>query len=462
MDSSLSIAVIGSGYVGLVAAACFAELGHQVVCVDSDKQRIAALALLQVPIAEPHLAEVLLRARLNIRFTTDLHMAVRQSSIVFIAVGTPQTSSGGADLSFVDAVAGQIAQAIEKYTLIVTKSTVPVYTCDWIRRVIERHHVAPDQFEVAANPEFLREGQAVTDFLYPERILLGTRSASAAALLQQVYQPLLSGEYARRASAIASLKGARLRPELLLTSPETAEIIKHACNAFLATRVSFINMVANMCEQAGANVEQVAYGMGLDERIGSRYLEAGIGYGGSCLPKDIAAFRCVAAQLGVNHTLLRDVEQINAEQIQRYVDKVRSALWTLRGKRLAALGLAFKGGTDDIRASPALEVLHHLLAEGCEIAAYDPAAAAHAASTVLAGSRMRYADSVWDAAQDAEAVLILNDWPEFASLDLNRLYNVLRYPIVIDGRNLYDPQKMAAHGFTYLSMGRPTAFGNRN
>ena len=457
MTEPIRIAVVGSGYVGLVAAACFAEMGHAVICVDNDERKVAALEGGDTLIHERYLPELLGKNRNHrVRFMTDLSEAVRRSQAIFVAVGTPQAENGDADLSYVEAVASEIARSIDGYKVIVEKSTVPVYTNEWIRRVIERNGVRRDAFDVVSNPEFLREGTAVDDFLHPDRIVVGADSDRASSLLSAIYAPLTSGEYYQRRDSIPGCCSAHRSPPLLLTSTKSAEIIKHASNAFLALKISFINAVSNLCEAVDANVEQVAEGMGLDSRIGPKFLRPGIGYGGSCFPKDIAAFRSVAEQMGVDFTLLSEVEKINNLQKKRFLSKVRSALWTLRGKRLAVLGLAFKGDTDDIRESPAMDMIEMLLAEGCVVVAYDPAAMLRAQAELPASGQMIYAESIEAAAADADALLILTDWREFAQLDLSALRSVLRYPIVIDGRNLYDPQQMLDAGFTYLSIGRPS------
>jgi UDPglucose 6-dehydrogenase len=458
MSQSIHIAVVGSGYVGLVAAICFAEMGHNVICVDNDERKVAALQGGDTLIHENHLPELLHRYRnTKVRFTSDLAEASDQCQAIFIAVGTPQSETGDADLSYVEAVASEIARHITSYKVIVEKSTVPVYTNEWIRRVIERNGVSRDAFDVISNPEFLREGTAVEDFLHPDRIVVGADSERAAELLRAIYAPLTSGDYYKKPNAIRGDCSAAEPPPLLLTSTKSAEIVKHASNAFLALKISFINAVSNLCEAADANVEQVARGMGLDSRIGPKFLRPGIGYGGSCFPKDVAAFRSVAEQMGVNFNLLSEVENINVAQKKRFLSKVRSALWTLRGKKLAVLGLAFKGETDDIRESPAIDLIEMFLSEGCSVAAYDPAAMKRAELELPASGQMRYATDVEDAARDADALLILTDWVEFAQLDLHKLHTTLRYPIVIDGRNLYNPDEMTKNGFTYLSIGRPTA-----
>lgn len=458
----VSIAVVGSGYVGLVAAVCFAEIGHSVVCVDNDEQKVATLRAGELPIHEEFLAELLAR-HLNTRlhFTTDLPSAAREAEAIFIAVGTPQSDSGNADLSYVDAVATQIARSIDSYKVIVEKSTVPVYTNEWIRRVVERNGTSSTNFDVASNPEFLREGTAVSDFVHPDRIVIGADSEQAADVLKAIYAPLTSGEYYRSEHAVIGQRTISDPPPLLLTSTKAAELIKHASNAFLAMKISFINAVANVCEAVDANVEEVARGIGLDKRIGNQFLRAGIGYGGSCFPKDVAAFRYVAEQLSVDFGILSEVEKINDEQKRRFFNKVRSALWTFRGKRLAVLGLAFKGGTDDVRESPAFDIIRMLLAEGCTIVAFDPAATERAKAELPPSPSLQYAEELYAAVTGADALLILSDWPEFAEIDLERLQTLLRYPIVIDGRNLYDPREMLERGFTYLSVGRPAVYPAR-
>ncbi|MDE3202202.1 MAG: UDP-glucose/GDP-mannose dehydrogenase family protein [Acidobacteriota bacterium] len=452
----VSIAVVGSGYVGLVAAACFAEIGHKVVCVDNDESKIQSLQQGGIPIHEDFLPELLERHRNSrIRFTTDLRTATQEAEAIFIAVGTPQSETGSADLSYVDAVASEIARSIDGYKVIVEKSTVPVYTNEWICRVIARNGISTDHFDVTSNPEFLREGTAVVDFLHPDRIVIGAQTERAASLLQKIYAPLTTGAYYDQSDAVPGPCSRQKTPPILQTSTKAAEIIKHASNAFLATKISFINAVANICEAVGADVEDVARGMGMDARIGPKFLRAGVGYGGSCFPKDVAAFRNVAELVGVDFALLREVEAINEEQKQRFFQKIRSALWTFRGKSLCVLGLAFKGGTDDIRESPALDIVRQLLNEGSKVNAFDPAAEERTREVIPPNAQMRYCSDPYEAATDADAVLILNDWPEFAELNLERLRSVLRYPIVVDGRNLYDPAKMAQMGFTYLSVGRP-------
>src|ERR1700688_4603670 len=450
----MRIAVVGSGYVGLVAGACFADLGHDVILVDNDDRKLAALKNGEVPIHEKFLPELLNRHRgQRLQFSADLEQAVRASSVIFVAVGTPPTDRGDADLSYVESVAREITGAINEYKVIVEKSTVPVYTSEWVRRIILRNGADPDCFDVASNPEFLREGTAVTDFLFPDRIVVGCDSERAAGVLREVYEPLTSGSYYKRSDAIPQPDRASIPAPIIVTTSKSAELIKHASNAFLAMKISFINAVASICEAVGATVNQVCHGIGTDSRIGPRFLNPGIGYGGSCFPKDLMAFRAVARECSYEFRLLDEVMRINEEQRQRFLRKVRTALWTLRGKRLGALGLAFKGGTDDIRESPAILLVQSLVQEGCQIAAYDPAATARAREVL--NSSIEFVNDPYEAARDADALLILTEWEEFAALDLDRLHKLLKYPIVIDCRNLYDPDAMAARGFTYYSVGRP-------
>lgn len=456
MKDQLTIAVVGSGYVGLVTAVCFAEIGHRVICVDNDEEKVRMLNDGGVPIHEEYLPELIARHRhANIEFTTNLHGATTEAEAVFIAVGTPQSDTGDADLSYVDAVASEIARSVDGYKVIVEKSTVPVYTNEWITRILERNGASRDTFDVVSNPEFLREGTGVTDFLHPNRIVVGIESERAARLMRRIYEPLISGEYYKLPHAVPGGRTAENPAAFVEMSTKAAELTKHATNAFLAMKISFINAVANICDAAGVNVEEVARGIGMDERIGPQFLRAGIGYGGSCFPKDVAAFRWVAEQLGQQFDLLAEVEKINGEQKKIFFRKIRSALWTLRGKNLAVFGLAFKGGTDDIRESPAIDIVQMLLKEGSSVTLYDPAAAERTKAVIPEGPQVRYASDMYEAARDAHALVILSDWQEFAAVDLERLQSLLRHPIVIDGRNLFDPQRMADQGFSYFSVGRP-------
>jgi UDPglucose 6-dehydrogenase len=451
----MRITVIGSGYVGLVAGACFAEIGHRVVLVDNDPQKYSALVRGECPIHEEYLPALLAKHRgRGLSFANSLCEPVASSEVVFMAVGTPPLGTGEADLSYVEAVARDLASAVTSYKLIVGKSTVPVYTSDWVRRIMILNGAPGELFDVASNPEFLREGTAVTDFLYADRIVAGANSPAASNLLREIYQPLLDGSYYKRPDAIPCPTLMRRPPHFIATTTQSAELIKYASNAFLAMKISFINAVATICESVGADIDQVRDGIGSDTRIGGLFLYPGIGYGGSCFPKDISAYCAVARECGYDFRLLEEVMRINKEQKERFLRKVRSALWTLRGKRLGVLGLAFKGGTDDIRESPAIAVIESLLDEGCEVHAYDPAAAERARE-VLPSQGITYAPSAYDAAKDADALLVLTEWDEFKSLDLDRIRNLLRYPIVIDGRNLFSPEHMRKHRFIYMSIGRP-------
>lgn len=450
----MQIAVVGSGYVGLVAAACFAEIGHNVICVDNDAQKLEVLRRGETPIHELFLPELLQKHRgSRLHFSNCLKDAVQASSVIVIAVGTPPLKNGDADLSYVESVAREIAHSLNGYKVIVEKSTVPVYTSAWIRRIMRLASPGNSNFDIVSNPEFLREGTAVTDFLYPDRIVVGADNDRSRELVSRLYVPLTEGSYYAQPNRIPEPAKSARSAKLILTSAKSAELIKHASNAFLAMKISFINAVANLCESVGADVEEVKAGIGSDQRIGNRFLNAGIGYGGSCFPKDVAAFRSVAQEVGCSFPLLDDIIKINAEQKQRFVRKVRETLWTLRGKKLGVLGLAFKGGTDDIRESPALDIIEMLLAQDCSIRAYDPAAQIR--TVEMLGNKIEYASDPYEAADNADALLILTDWEDFSTLDLNRLKKLLKYPIIIDGRNLYSCEVVKQHGFHYVSIGRP-------
>ena len=456
----MQISVIGSGYVGLVAATCLAELGHQVICVDSDSTKIAALKAGETLIHEDYLQELLSRHRGNrLSFSTDVQEAARKSAVIFIAVGTPSAENGAVDLSCVEAVVQSLAGAMNGYKVIVEKSTVPVYTSEHVQNALSKGH-AQAEFDVVSNPEFLREGTAVTDFLYPDRIVVGASSERAAGIMREIYAPLVDGSYAQIPSAVPKPEPARLIPMYIETSPRSAELIKHASNAFLALKISFINAVANFCESVGANIEEVSKGIGSDSRIGPEFLRAGIGYGGSCFPKDVAAFRAVTHEFGFEFPLLDEIKRINEKQRARFIGKVRSALRTIKGKKLAVLGLAFKDGTDDVRESPAIAVIEQLLKEKCEITAFDPAAMDRARQ--ILGSRIKYAADAYAAADGADALLILTEWKEFASLDLPRITRLLRSPIVLDGRNVFSQAEMAEAGLSYHSIGRPALEASRS
>ncbi len=461
MDFTSPIVVVGSGYVGLVAALCFAEMGHRVICVDKDPEKTAALQAGQATIHEQFLPELLARhGNRTVSFTTELGPAARQAELIFIAVGTPQARGGKADLSYVEAAVTEIARNINRYTVIVEKSTVPVYTNEWMGGIMERCGVSRETFDVVSNPEFLREGSAAADFLHPDRIVIGCTNERSAALVEEVYRPLTSGDYYAKPNTIPGQCNVNRPPTLLRTSPQSAELIKHASNAFLAMKVSFINAIANLCETVGANITEVAPGIGMDQRIGTQFLHPGIGYGGSCFPKDLAAFRSVATEFGIDFSLLGAIDRINELQPLRFLEKVRSALGGIEGKHLGVLGLAYKGGTDDVRESPAMRLVHLILAEGASVAAYDPAAMARAQAALLPGPSLRYASSELDAASGADALLILTDWPQFASLDLKLFVDKLRNPLLIDGRNLYRPEQVISQGLSYFSIGRSAVLAN--
>lgn len=462
----MKIAVVGSGYVGLVAGACFAELGHEVFLVDNDQRKLAGLQRGECPIHEKFLPELLQRHRgAKLHFTSDLAHAVRKSQIIFIAVGTPPKDDGDVDLSYVESVAEEIAGAIDTYKVIVEKSTVPVYTNTWIRRIMLLNGAPPELFDVASNPEFLREGTAVTDFLYPDRIVVGADSPRCADLVAEAYRPLTDGLYYQQSGMIPGpvvpiSSDGNFRARLIQTSTKSAELIKHASNAFLAMKISFVNAVASMCEAVGADVEQVCEGIGSDSRIGRRFLRPGVGYGGSCFPKDLLAFRAVARESGLHFGLLDEVARVNQEQRHRFLRKVKKALWTLKGKKLGVLGLAFKNGTDDIRESPAIAIVRALLKEGCSVTAYDPAAMKRAADEFPDGS-VKFAADAYEAITGADACLILTEWEDFTALDLRRMRKLLRYPIVVDGRNLFRPALMEAAGLNYYSVGRADVLSTR-
>ena len=430
----MNICVVGTGYVGLVTGAVFADLGNEVICVDNVEDKIDALRQGRMPIYEPGLEEMVARnvADGRLSFTTDLDAAVRHSVIVFITVGTPPKEGGQTDLSAVEAVARQIGRAMERYTVVVTKSTVPVGTGEFVREVIEKHRVTRVPFDVVANPEFLREGSAIEDTLRPDRIVIGAPTQQVAMTLLELYAPLE-------------------RP-MIITDVPSAEMIKYASNAFLATKISFTNSIANICELAGADVTQVMKGMGLDARIGPAFLQAGLGYGGSCFPKDTESLVHTAGALGYDFALLRAVVETNAERAPHFVRAIEKALAPLDDKRIAVLGLAFKPNTDDMRDAKSIEVVRRLLELGASVRAYDPVASVNA-RTVLPAAVV-YCDSPYDAAAEADAVALVTEWNEFKFLNLERLRAAMRRPIVFDGRNLWEPERMRRLGFEYHSIGR--------
>ncbi len=429
----MKLSVIGTGYVGLVTAACFADLGHTVVGMDRDVERIRVLQGGTVPFYEPGLAEMLesVQKAGRLRFTTDMQDAVRQSDIVFITVGTPAREGGDADMTAVSAAAEEIAGSLTDYRLIVEKSTVPVRTGERIRDQIQLLTRGKIPFDVACNPEFLREGSAVHDFLHPDRIVLGVRSERSGRLLRELYEPF--------------------NCPILVTDLTTAELIKHASNAFLAMKISYINAVSAVCERVGADICQVAEGMGYDRRIGRGFLDAGVGYGGSCFPKDVAAFIQIARDAGYEFRLLQEVARVNEDQREILVRHLRDALWVLANRTIAILGLAYKPNTDDVREAPAVSIIDRLCREGAIIRTYDPVAEANARRVL---PQITCCPDPYDAARGSDAVVLLTEWEEFRSLDLMRLREVMRRPVLIDGRNILDPRAARALGFHYAGMGR--------
>lgn len=434
----MQVGVMGTGHVGLLTCVSLARIGHEVVGVDTDPEKISVLEGGAAPFFEPGLEDMLTEelAAGRLSFSTEAEDAVPGADIVFICVGTPPRLTGEANLIAVERAAISVVRNLSGPAVIVEKSTVPAGTAQRVRRTLKREMPhSPHRLEVASNPEFLREGRGVEDSLSPDRILVGAESEDAFAPIRHLYKPLIDN-------------GALL----IETDIATAELAKHACNAFLATKVSFVNALARMCERAGADVVKVAEVMGADSRIGPEFLQAGIGYGGYCFPKDLQAFERLASQLGYEFGLLREVARINEEAVRATAGKVKEALWNLEGKRVALLGLSFKPGTDDTRLSPSLALARLLLDEGAEVIGYDPHAAANAKSDV---PDLEIAPDPYEACRDAHCVVLATEWDEFRSLDLERLREELAYPVVVDGRNLFDPEEMTAHGFSYYPTGRP-------
>ncbi|MEY2576730.1 MAG: UDPglucose 6-dehydrogenase [Verrucomicrobiota bacterium] len=437
----MDISIIGSGYVGLVTGACFADVGHNVICVDNDLRKVEALQAGKIPIYEPGLEEVVHRnvSAQRLRFTNSTQEGVDNSQIVFIAVPTPQQPDGSVDLSFIEKVARDIADVLTGYRVIVDKSTVPVKTGEKVRETIKRYNRHGAEFDVVSNPEFLREGCAVADLMQPDRIVIGAQSEHAVDLMKKVYEPFMA--------------------PILVTDINSAELIKHAANSFLALKISYINAVSAICEASGADIEKVADGIGMDKRIGRSFLNAGIGYGGSCFPKDIAAFITICDQLGVPFTLLKEVQRINADQKNRFLKAIRETLWVLRDKKIAVWGLAFKPNTDDLRSSVAIDLVADMLKEKAHVTVYDPKAM-EKAHEVEAIAGAKFASSALEAAEGAEALIIATEWSEFANVDLEEVKKKMTTPIVFDGRNLFDPETMAKLGFHYHSIGRASVKPN--
>jgi UDPglucose 6-dehydrogenase len=431
----MNITIVGSGYVGLVTGACFADVGHHVICVDNDHRKIEALRTGRIPIYEPGLPEVIYRnvSSRRLRFTLDIKDGIDNSQIIFIAVPTPPQSDGSVDLTFVEQVAREIAEVLTEYRVIVDKSTVPVKTGEKVADTIRRYNKVAADFDVVSNPEFLREGSAVADLMKPDRIVIGSNSDRALALMKKVYEPFMA--------------------PIMVTDVKSAELIKHAANSFLALKISYINAISTICEASGADVEKVADGIGADKRIGRNFLNAGLGYGGSCFPKDVAAFLTIGEQLGAPFPLLKEVDRINKTQRARFVQKIKDTLWVLKNKRVAVWGLAFKPDTDDVRCSVAVEVVNDLLREGAMVYAYDPRGMRNVEDLGLCKG-VNLVKSPLEAVREAEALILATEWKEFNRVDLEEVRRVMHTPIVFDGRNFFDPETMKQVGFQYYGVGR--------
>ncbi len=429
----VNIAIVGTGYVGLVTGACFAEVGHRVVCVDNNRDKVKLLQGGGIPIYEPGLEDLVKRnvAEGRLQFTDSIQEGVDQSDVIFIAVPTPPQADGSTDLSFVEKVAREISSVMTSYKIIVDKSTVPVRTGEKVAETIKRYNEHGVDFDVASNPEFLREGCAVADLMNPDRVVVGVSSPRPVTTLKAIYEPFDA--------------------PIIVTDISSSELIKHACNSFLALKISYINAIAAICEASGADVDDVAHGMGLDQRIGRAFLDAGIGYGGSCFPKDVSAFIHIADQLGYDFSLLKEVARINRHQVERFLKRIHDTLWIVKDKTIAVLGLAFKPNTDDMRLAPSLEIIRSLLEDGAKIRAYDPKAMDNARAIL---PDLEYCSDPYAAATGAEALVVCTEWPEFRSLDLDRLRSVMTQPVVLDGRNIFNPQDMTARGFIYYGVGR--------
>ncbi len=430
----MKLTIIGTGYVGLVSGACFAEVGHDVVCVDNDEAKVKVLKGGGIPIYEPGLEELVHRnvqaGRLS--FTASTAEGVERSDVVFIAVPTPPLPDGSVDMSFIEKVAREIAGAMTSYKIVVDKSTVPVKTGDQVAETIKRYNKARVEFDVVSNPEFLREGFAVEDLMKPDRIVIGVRSQRPVATMKEIYAPFDA--------------------PIIVTDINSAELIKHASNSFLALKISYINAVSVLCEATGANVQEVAAGMGMDERIGRRFLNPSLGFGGSCFPKDLSAFIKIAEQIGYDFHLLKEVQRINAEQMNRFVKKITDTLWVLKNKTIGVLGLSFKQNTDDVRSSPAIELCERLLKEGATLRVHDPKAMDKARP--LLPPTVTYVSDMNAVADGCDALVVATEWDQFKQLDLERARQALSHPILFDGRNLFDPAEMEKAGWVYKSIGR--------
>jgi UDPglucose 6-dehydrogenase len=449
----LKISVIGTGYVGLVTGACLAEIGHEVVCTDNDASKIETLESGGMPIYEPGLEKVIPKAHKGgrLQFRANLADAVAFGDAIFICVGTPPLPNGDADLSAIDHVARLIATEAKSPKLVIEKSTVPARTGQELKRALTVYGRNSNvKFHVASNPEFLREGTAVADFLHPDRIVVGVEDEFAERQLKEIYQPVLDRKFNCPVHSPACPSAAA--PAWLVTTINSAELIKHASNSFLALKISYANMVSDLAERLGADIGEVVRAMGMDPRIGPSFLSAGLGFGGFCLPKDLQAFVHLAERSGVDFTMLREVEKINKRRIDQFVEKMRSALWVVRGKRVGVLGLAFKPNTDDVRFAPAIDLVNQLLLEGARVRAYDPEAMEKARAIL---PQIEYAKTPYEAAEGAEALLIATEWDEFRKLDWDKIQAVMARPLIVDGRNLLSPGEMKGRGFEYRSFGRP-------
>lgn len=448
----MRLSVIGCGYVGLVTGACFAAAGHEVTCTDIDAERIACLQRGGVPIYEEHLEEVLASARRDgrISYTPDAGEAIRAGDAIFICVGTPPKENGEADLSAIDQVARQIAEQARSPKLVIEKSTVPARTGLELQRALAAYaQGAKSTFRVASNPEFLREGTAVGDFFHPDRIVVGVEEESAAAQLREIYRPIIERSF--HCPVHAGPCPSSEEPNFLVTTINSAELIKHASNSFLALKISYANVIADLCEKLGADVKEVTHAMGLDPRIGGQFLNAGLGFGGFCFPKDVQAFIHLAASVGVDFEMLKATERVNKQRIDLFLEKIRKALWVVKGKRVAVLGLAFKANTDDIRFAPALEVIKRLIAEGANVHASDPEAISR---TKALFPNVTYHEDPYEALRGADAALVCTEWDAFRNLDWKRAKTLMARALVVDGRNLYSPKEMRDLGFEYSSFGR--------
>ena len=448
----MKLSVIGAGYVGLTTAACLAQVGHDVFCSESDLEKLAKLQDGVMPLFEPHLEDVIKNVRKPGRLCFgSTEEAIAWGDAIFICVGTPPLPNGDADLSAIEGVARSIAKGASGYRLVIEKSTVPVQTGGQLQKHLSVHSKNGLTYDVASNPEFLREGSSVEDFLHPDRIVIGVDSPRAEKLLRQIYEPII---HQRFTCPIHSDCPQRNQPVFLATDTNSAELIKHASNSFLAMKISFINMVANLCEVVGADVTKVAQGMGLDPRIGAAFLNPGIGFGGFCFPKDVQAFIRIAEKSGCDFSLLREVEKINQHRVEHFIEKIRKELWVIRGKTIAVWGLAFKPNTDDVRFAPSIAIVKALLAEGAGIRAYDPEAA-EKASVLLPD--VTYCADAYHAAEGADAVVLLTEWEEFRKIDWSRLATLVERPLIIDGRNALPSQEVAAHGFHHVGIGGVSA-----